>query len=179
MSRWSTSATSPRARCLTSSFVRRPARTDPRTARVATLWRSGPTGIRADAREPFERRASRAPGAGPALRTVCPLGRVAAIGPAKGNARARGAPIAGGRSGRAAQVARVAASDGVAGIGAEHAHQLRHDLWLTQLGHGRPRGARGGGLHAGAVAVPARRHLPQGGGGLALPGARQLPGEAP
>ena len=52
MSRWSISATSPRTRCLTSSFVRRPGRTGPLTSGVSDLaLGAGTLAGGADARE--------------------------------------------------------------------------------------------------------------------------------
>ena len=111
MSRWSTSAMSPRTRWRTSSFVRRPGRTGPCTAR-----------------------ASRGPApatAGPeALRLLVEVDGLAAID-CESNARAHArALLTLGRSGRAHQRLGVPAGSVLLPFGSEHPRELLHDLLL-------------------------------------------------
>ncbi len=130
MSWWSISAMSPRTRCLTSSFVRRPERTGPLTVR-ASIRRSGGT-------------IGRVTGESAPLDIGTEgLGRVEAIAPRvtrAGLGRSRG-KRRNACSGRPAQVARVASRGGVLGVGAEHPHELGDHVALGQLHDGRPRRA--------------------------------------
>ncbi len=122
MSRWSISAMSPRERCLTSSFVRRPGRT-------------GPVTVRQGATSPPGREAGADAGMGTSLefldagsRGLRGFAAIAARVTAAGAKRTFCEC-----SGGLAQILRVTPRSAVGGIGAEHADQLGDDLALGEL----------------------------------------------
>src|ERR1019366_2133474 len=130
---------SPGTRCLTSSLVRRPGRTDPATVRTVARRSPETAPVGEGAPEGLDRVAAIAARVTlTALRrSVCSCSR------------------------RASQLARVAARAAVVLVGAEHAHELAEHLALGELDHGGACGVGGGVLDDREVALGERGDLGQ------------------